>query len=125
MKNKPPRKPRPRTRVLVVLSSNGFVELFAGKDVDFHVAQRLHVETIEAERMVDEYLTNALPKQYRDLFFPGKLRATGLVSSVAPGKEIEARYQLSILKGLREVRDEQAAENIPVAIQRRMVQKHD
>ena len=116
--NKPPRKPRQRTRVLVVLSSNGFVELFADKNVDFHVAQRLHVETIEAERLADDLLDITIPKPFRNLFFPGKLRATGLVEKITAEMALDTLYKLSILRGLREMQNEQSAEKIPAAIQR-------
>jgi len=116
--NKPPRKPQKRTRVLVVLSSNGFVELFADKDVDFHVAQRLHVDTIEAERLAEDLLDITIPKSFRNLFFPGKLRATALVEKITAETALDTLYKLSILRGLREMQNEQSAEKIPAAIKR-------
>ena len=65
-------KPRPRitkrTKVLVVLSSDGFVEVFGGREVDCHVAQRLAVDSIEAERMAEEisgrHLAQAIPRAF-------------------------------------------------------------
>ncbi len=116
-------KPRPRitkrTKVLVVLSSDGFVEVFGGREVDCHVAQRLAVDSIEAERMAEEFLDGTLPKRFRELFLPGMLRATGLVERITPEKALDTLWQLEILKGLRELRAEKAPPPVPDAIARR------
>jgi hypothetical protein len=112
------RPPKARVRVLVVLSSNGFVEIFGPPEVDAHVAQRLDVPP-ECEIKAEEYLDATLPKRYRDLFFPGKVRAIGLVQKITPEQAGDTLWKLSILRGLRAMRQEQRAFVVPKAIQRR------
>jgi NADPH-dependent 2,4-dienoyl-CoA reductase/sulfur reductase-like enzyme len=116
---KKPRPPKPRTRVLVILSSNGFVEVFAEREVDVHIAQGLHVETIEGERLAEEFLDGTLPKRFRELFLPGMLRATGLVERITPERALYTLWQLEILKGLRELREAKSPAAVPAVIQRR------
>ena len=103
----------------MVLSSDGFVEVFGGREVDCHVAQRLAVDSIEAERMAEEFLDGTLPKRFRELFLPGMLRRPGLSSGLRRKRRIDTLWQLEILKGLRELRAEKAPPPVPDAIARR------
>lgn len=110
-------KPRRREKVLVVMHPDGLVEIYGGRELDVCVAQRLHVPQ-HCEPAAENYLDGTLPKRYRGLFFPGKLRATGLCETVTPEKALDTLWRLEILKGLRAMRQEQSAAAVPAAIQR-------
>jgi hypothetical protein len=114
-KRSKPKRPklRQRARVLVILNSDGYVEIFAEPGVLIHVAQRLHVEGNTTEILADEYLDATLPKPYRDLHYPVKLQATGLCRRVTAADEITRRTNLAVL---RELRSLTAPAVVPAAI---------
>ncbi len=95
-----------RQKVLVVLHADGFVEVFGERHVDVHIVNRLHVEDEDASQanLLDAYHEGTMPWCYRQLYWPNKLRAVGLVEKRTPEKMLDTIWQLSILKGLREAR---------------------
>ena len=98
---RPPRPPR--VKVLVVLHSDSWVECYADKTVDVHIVQRLHVENDASVHLVDLYLEGLLPKCYRRLHWPVKLRAADQCRKVTPEMMLERRWNLDFLAALREV----------------------
>ncbi len=100
--------PRPaRVKVLVVLHAGGWVEAYAKSHVDVRIVNRLSVEgdTSELATLVDEYTTATLPRCYRPLFWPNKLRAIGNLEYITPATALDTLYQLSVLRGLRRERE--------------------
>ena len=108
----PAAKPRrPREKVLVVLHADGFVEAYAERHVDVHIVNRLQVEDERGElaTAVDEYMEATLPRKYRGLNWPNKLRAIGNMKTITPETALDTLYQLHILRGLTEKRQPPAA----------------
>jgi hypothetical protein len=119
MIRKSKRRPMMRTRVLIVLSADGFVELFGERGIEALVALRLDVPQ-HCEAAADTYLTATLPRRWRDLFYPGKLRATGLVEKLTPEQALSTLHKLQELRELRALREDLAPKaSVPAAIQRR------
>jgi hypothetical protein len=98
------RLPRPeRKKVLVVLHSDGWVEAYSDKTVDVYITQRLHTEDDASVHLVDEYLERSLPKVYRRLYWPVKLRAVGQCRRVTPEAMLDRRLALDLLAALRQI----------------------
>jgi hypothetical protein len=93
----------PRVKVLVVLHSDGWVEIFAADNVDVAIRHRLHTEADASVNLVDEYLERSLPAAYQRLYLPQKLRAFDQCRKVTVEDEIEKRILLQVLAALREV----------------------
>ncbi|MCD4728166.1 MAG: hypothetical protein K8R46_10920 [Pirellulales bacterium] len=112
------RPPRKREKVLVVMHPGGLVEVYASADVDVHICNRLFVDgdTGDLATAVDEYLEATLPKQYRGLHWPNRLRAVGMLEKITPESAMDTLYQLYILRGLRA--DREAKRPAPAAITR-------
>jgi hypothetical protein len=115
--NKRPKPKRPklwqRARVLVVLNSDGFVEIYAQRGLVVHIAQRLHVDGNETEATADEYLDATLPKAFKELFYPVKLQAVGQCRRLTVEDEVNRRTTLAVL---RELRNLPAPATVPAAI---------
>ena len=95
--------PRPaRVKVLVVLHADGLVEVYGDSHLDVHCVNRLFVEGERGDlsTAIDEYTTAAMPRCYRDLYWPNKLRAAGNVEKILPEQAHDTLYQLSILRAL-------------------------
>jgi hypothetical protein len=94
--------------VLLVLNSDGYVELFGPAEVVAHVALRLATDGGNAgEVAADELLTVTLPRPYREIFFPRNLRASGIVERRTAGDELDRRAALATLQDLRDFREAQ------------------
>lgn len=94
-------KSRQRARVLVVLNSDGFVEVYGEPGLLAHVAQRLHVDGNASEVSAEEYLDLTLPKAFKELFYPVKLQAVGQCRRVTVADEVSRRVDAAILRELR------------------------
>ena len=102
-------KLRQRTRVLIVLNSDGFVEVY-GEGLSVHIAQRLTVDGNAAEA-TDEYLDSTLPKAFRDLFYPVKRLAVGQCRRITAAEELDRLVDMAVLRGC-----ELTAPAVPAAI---------
>jgi hypothetical protein len=102
----PPRPPQPeRVKVLVMLHSDAWVEVYADKRVDVRIVQRLYVEDDASVNLVDEHLERSLPEVYRRLYWPVKLRAAALVRRVTPETALSTLIDLDIIEALRQFRE--------------------
>jgi hypothetical protein len=98
--------PKPRVRVLLVLNSDGFAEVYGPPEVCVHVANRLHTDGGNpADVAADEYLDRTLPRVYRELYYPRNLRASGIVERRTAADELDRRAALAIVADLREIRE--------------------
>ncbi len=115
--NKTPKAKRPklrqRPRVLIVLNSDGFIEVYGEPGLSVHIAQRLHVEGNATEATADEYLDRSLPKAFRELFYPVKRQAVGQCRRITVADEMDRRVDLAVL---RELRNLTAPAAVPAAI---------
>lgn len=66
----------PREAVLILLHGDGYLEAFAEKHVDIHVAHVPWSPHKLGERVAEAYLEAKLPRRYADLHFANRLRAT-------------------------------------------------
>jgi hypothetical protein len=84
-------KPR-RERVLVVLHSDGWVEVYARRNVDVRIVNRLHVTGGDAMTadILDALVECDLPKCYRWLYYPRRLRDVGQVRRITPEQKLVA-----------------------------------
>lgn len=84
-------KPR-RERVLVVLHSDGWVEVYARRNVDVRIVNRLHVTGGDATTadILDALVECDLPQCYRWLYYPRRLRDVGQVRRITPEQKLVA-----------------------------------
>ena len=79
MQRKPTLRPGQREAVLAVLSSDGFVEIYAGDHVDVRIINAVHCETPAGEVSAERLVEQSLPRRFRDVFSPGNRRGFGMV----------------------------------------------
>jgi hypothetical protein len=95
------RVPR-RERVLVVLRSNGWVEVYARRTVDVRVVNRIHATgDSETAHALDRLVELQLPKCYRRLYFPVRLRGAGQVRKVTPEQALATLHDLDLLRAVQ------------------------
>jgi hypothetical protein len=100
---------------LIVLNSDGFVEVYGEPGLSIHIAQRLHVDGNQAEATADEYLDHVLPRPFKELYYPNKLQTVGLCRRITVADEINRRVDLAVLRELRALATPAA---VPAAIAR-------
>ena len=102
----PPRKER--IKMLVVMRGNGLIEVYADDHVDVHMVNRLDVGDLTAEgaTLLDEYHMGTMPRCYRRLYWPKKLRAMGFYEKITPEQALDTLAKKSIVRGLRAMREE-------------------
>ena len=93
---------REREKVLVVLHADGYVEVFARPHVDVRIAQLLDVH-LDDEPLAEEYLEVSVPACYRDLFWPCRLRAKGMVERVTAQQQLDAQRAVTAIRELRAI----------------------
>jgi len=84
--------------VLVVVSPDGFVEVFASAGVRVHIAERLATDAAD-EVLAERYLDARLPTWARELFLPGDLVAMRMVRALTASEEIQRRRELALVRG--------------------------
>ena len=97
----PGQRPAPRSKVLVVLHSDGWVEAYAEKNVDVHIVQRLHITNPANVHLADEYTESTIPRCYRDLYWPVKLRALGQCRRITAEQCLDKHLDLQLLREIR------------------------
>jgi hypothetical protein len=81
------------------LHADGFVEVFADDNTTVHVGIMPHVAP-EGERLAAEFFEQNLPQRYRNLYWPGNLKAADVVRSVKPSDLLRRRVELDVLKAV-------------------------
>ncbi|MEQ8211043.1 MAG: hypothetical protein RH917_14545 [Lacipirellulaceae bacterium] len=74
----------PRQPVLVVTDGDGYLEIFAEKNLDVRIERLPVAHAHAAEVIAEDYLEATLPRRYRELYWPGKRRATAVVRPLRP-----------------------------------------
>ena len=93
-------------RVLVVLSYDGTVEVYAARSMQVKIAQRLFpgpLDDPKTERLCDEYLDATLPRTWRELFMPVNLQALGRCEVITGEAEQRRRWEAAAVRELREM----------------------
>ena len=70
---------QPREAVLVVMHADGWVEVFAEKNVVVHIATFPCVYSAKVANAAEQYVELMMPWRYRKLYWPVKLRAADTV----------------------------------------------
>ena len=89
-----------REAVLVVVQSDGWIQVFAEKSVDVRIEMLPNSITPEAEVLAEEYVGLSLPKQYRDVYWPSMQRAADMMRFVLPSDIARRDWELDFLKAL-------------------------
>jgi hypothetical protein len=86
-----------RSKVLVVLYPDGFIEVFGDDRVDARVVNMPSVP-VRGEAIAEDYIGFILPKPYRDVYWPGMSRATGNVARITPHDITHQQRCLGLLR---------------------------
>ena len=78
-------------------------KFYGEEQVDVRIVNRLDVayEDGELAHLVDEYLEGNLPRMYRHLFWPKKVRATGQAQQITPAGEVDRLVDLDMLHAIQ------------------------
>lgn len=87
-----------RERVLIVVHGDGWIEVFAERHVDVRIQIAPHMSIPEGERLAEEYIEAALPARFRDLYFPGFLRAADLARVIKPSDIERCTFNVELVR---------------------------
>lgn len=88
-------------RVLVLIHGDGYVEAFAERWVSVHIANLPQGEW-EFSKSADRVTEKVIPGAYRDVWWPGKLRANGNVRCPSVMELKAAKYERVIASAIDE-----------------------
>ena len=95
-------KPRtPRETVLVVVNGDGWVQVYGQKHVDVRIVIAPYTTTPEGERLAEEYVELTLSQRYRDLYWPGMIRAADMVRVIRPSDIVQHNWNLDLLRSIK------------------------
>ena len=97
---------RQREKVLVVFNSDGFVECYAGKAVDIHIVTKPHASTPAAEILAQEYVGLAIPRPYREVYFPSCCRAAEQLRRITAADILNRQHDVELLRGIQALGDD-------------------
>jgi hypothetical protein len=98
-----PAQKRQREALLIVLHGDGYVQAFSEKHIDVRIAVCPYMESPEGEILAEEFLELSLPWRYRELYWPGNLRAMGIACEARPSEIAYADWQLEMIQTLDRV----------------------
>jgi len=91
--SKPEIKPRPqRYPVLAVSHPDGYIEVFADRNIDCKIARLPVAYSREAERQAESVMLDRLPPRYAELFWADHMRASGTTRPLFPSTLEDADY---------------------------------
>lgn len=93
-------RPKQREAVLVVLHGDGWIESFADRHVDIHIAIMPRMETAEGQIAAEQFLETNLPHRYKSLYWPGNRRAADMVRTIRPSDAARLEWNLAFLKAM-------------------------
>ena len=90
--------------VLVSVSSDGYIEVYASHDVVATVINRPVARSPKEGRKVDELLENILPRPYKEIFWPGHLVCSGQQETLKPTDIRNAVDGVRVINGIGDER---------------------
>ncbi|WP_425400363.1 hypothetical protein [Aeoliella sp.] len=97
-------KPKSREKALILIrheqSGRPYIEVYGESTLDCRIVTVPHVDTTRGEIVAEELVEHSLPVIYRDLLWPGKLRAQGVVALQRPSDVVDRYHRLQILRAL-------------------------
>lgn len=95
-----------RTKSILLVHAGGHIQLFGDQLLDVRVIDVPHVQSVRAEILIEQWIESELPRPYRDIYFPGNLRASGNVRTDYTVADLADReYDLGFVAGLNELQD--------------------
>jgi hypothetical protein len=92
-----------RQKCLVVLHADGWVEVYGERSLSVKIVQRIAVSAAEDADTADQLIDLALPRGWRNLYWPMKLRAAQGVDRVTAQRKLDALMDLEILRAIKEL----------------------
>lgn len=87
-------------RALVVLHSDGFVEVFGDQGLDVQVVLMPHMESRAGELLAEQWLEGSLPLRMRGVYCPQRRVASGKIRTLRPTDILQAEWELELLRRL-------------------------
>lgn len=91
-----------KATVIVEIHSDGFIRVYGDRHIQAKIINRPLAKTAAAGRLVDELIDSILPQRFADVYFPGNVRATGLVKPIRPSDIQGVVYELEMLNAIGE-----------------------
>ncbi|QDS97704.1 hypothetical protein [Adhaeretor mobilis] len=92
-----------RQHVLIVAHADGYLEVFGEKNLDIRISNIPLAHSREAERIAEDALELSLPRCYRQLYFPGKRRATATLMPLLPSTMARAKAVKRTIRQLNQL----------------------
>lgn len=110
-KSPPKNEPAPpRINVLCLLNADGYVQIFAPKNVDARIVIMPDVHSIDGEIVAQDYITCTLPKPYQAIYWPSNLRAAETLRSIKPSDLALRATELRLLSTLDRIQHRHGGE---------------
>ena len=87
-----------RTKVLVVLNHDGYVEVYGERTTDVCVVNKIRTAGVEQEKVAERIVEDSLSRPYRKLYMPGLRRATGQFRDISPAQELYRLWQINLIR---------------------------
>ncbi len=97
-----------REKVLVVAHGDNFIEVFGAKNVAALIVRCPTMGSNNGEELAEDYLESSLPQRWRELYFPGFLRASLANRPLVPSVIDEAQWTRDFLTGINDMSSQQA-----------------
>lgn len=97
---------RPQRQAVLIVADGDYIEVFAAKNVDVHVAKMPQAETRRGERIADVVMEMALPLRYRELYDRSLLRGNAIVRPLSAEVALAASSMKRTFKALNRLKDE-------------------
>ena len=91
-----------KSPILIVAHADRYLEAFSRDRTPIRIVQMPDVKGVEGELVAEKYLEQSLPKQFRDIYFPGYRRATHLIQPTKPSDIAGIQHGLACLAAIDE-----------------------
>ena len=92
-----------RSQVLIVGHPDQYLEVFAEKNVDIRVVRTPITSTESAAISAEDFVEQTLPRTWRHLFVPGKLRKSAMLRPLSIDTLVEAAWTKDLIHELNEL----------------------
>lgn len=93
-------KNEPPNYALVEMYSDGYLKVYGEENLRCEVINRPHCSTAEAAQTAEQLIDESLPYQYRNICWPGKVRASGFLRKIKPTDIVGVVSEVAILNSI-------------------------